>query len=133
MAGFLGGAFAADNFASKLVTLFVSWGVRIPVETLNTISVIVITIILSYFTLVLGELVPKRIAMRHSRSSGLQCRDLYQPLPRIFKPVVWFLTKSTNFLLRLLGIDPEAEDDTVTEEEIRMLVDAGSEKGAIDD
>ena len=132
LAGFLGSAFAADNFASKLVTLFVSWGVRIPVETLNTISVIVITIILSYFTLVLGELVPKRIAMRHSEKLGLAMSGFVSAIARIFKPVVWFLTKSTNFLLRLLGIDPEAEDDTVTEEEIRMLVDAGSEKGAID-
>ena len=105
---------------------------RIPVETLNTISVIVITIILSYFTLVLGELVPKRIAMRHSEKLGLAMSGFVSAIARIFKPVVWFLTKSTNFLLRLLGIDPEAEDDTVTEEEIRMLVDAGSEKGAID-
>jgi putative hemolysin len=70
--------------------------------------------------------------MRHSEKLGLAMSGFVSAIARIFKPVVWFLTKSTNFLLRLLGIDPEAEDDTVTEEEIRMLVDAGSEKGAID-
>lgn len=132
LAGFLGSAFAAGNFAGKLTNWLIGIGVGIPAATLDTISVILITIILSYFTLVLGELVPKRIAMRKAEQLALRISGLIFVISRIFAPVVWFLTVSTNGLLRLVGIDPHASDDEVTEEEIRMLVDAGSERGAID-
>ena len=131
-AGFLGSAFAADNFSERLVGWMVKLGVNIPEQTLDTIAVIVITLILSYFTLVLGELVPKRIAMRKSEKLALSISALVYFISRVFAPLVWLLTLSTNFLLRLLGIDPHAADETVTEEEIRMMVDEGSEKGAID-
>lgn len=130
-AGFLASAFAADNFSDKLVNLLVGLGVTIPAATLDTISVIVITLILSYFTLVLGELVPKRVAMRKAEQLGLAMSGLVYYISKIFAPLVWLLTISTNGLLRLLGIDPHAEDDEVTEEEIRMMVDEGSERGAI--
>ncbi len=132
LAGFLGSAFAADNFSGKLVNGLVSLGVTIPTKTLDTISVILITIILSYFTLILGELVPKRIAMQKSEQLGLAMSGLIVFISKLFAPLVWFLTISTNAILRLLGIDPNAEDEEVTEEEIRMMVDVGSEKGTID-
>lgn len=132
LAGFLGSAFAADNFSGKLTLWIVGLGVNIAPATIDTISVILITMILSYFTLILGELVPKRIAMRKAEQLALAMSGLIFGISIIFAPVVWFLTASTNGLLRLLGIDPHAEDDKVTEEEIRMMVDAGSEKGAID-
>jgi putative hemolysin len=132
LAGFLGSAFAADNFSGKLTDWLVSIGAGIPAKTLDTVSVILITIILSYFTLILGELVPKRIAMRKAEQLALAISGLVFVISKIFAPVVWFLTVSTNGLLRLLGIDPHADDEQVTEEEIRMLVDAGSERGAID-
>jgi len=132
MAGFLGSAFAADNFSDKLVTWFVDIGVKIPLATLDTISVIIITIILSYFTLILGELVPKRIAMKKAESIGLAMSGFIYVVSKIFAPIVGFLTVSTNGLLRLIGIDPNSDEDEVTEEEIRMMVDAGSENGAID-
>lgn len=131
-AGFLGSAFAAGNFSERLVRWLIQSGVRIPVQTLNTFSVIVITLILSYFTLVLGELVPKRIAMRKAEKLALSISGLVFLISKVFAPLVWLLTLSTNSLLRLLGIDPHAADETVTEEEIRMMVDEGSEKGAID-
>ena len=132
LAGFLGSAFAAGNFSAKLVDWLVSIGVKLSVTMLDTISVIVITLILSYFTLVLGELVPKRIAMRKAEAIALAMSGLIYSIAKLFAPVVWLLTKSTNGLLRLLGIDPNADDEEVTEEEIRLMVDAGSEKGAID-
>lgn len=132
LAGFLGSAFAADNFSEKLTVWVVSMGVQIPEATLRTISVIVITIVLSYFTLVLGELVPKRIAMKRAEKLGLSMSGMIYYVAKVFAPLVWFLTASTNLLLRLLGIDPDGEDDSITEEEIRMMVDVGSEKGAID-
>ncbi len=130
-AGFLGSAFAADNFSDKLVDWFVSMGVTIPEATLDTFSVIFITLLLSYFTLVLGELVPKRIAMRNAEKLALGMSNLIYRISKIFAPLVWLLTASTNGILRLLGIDPHAADDEITEEEIRMMVDEGSEKGAI--
>ena len=132
LAGFLGSAFAADNFSDKLTRWLIAIGVTIKAETLDTISVIIITIILSYFTLVLGELVPKRIAMKKAEQLALAMSGLVYVISKIFAPIVWFLTVSTNGLLRVFRIDPHAKDGEVTEEEIRMLVDAGSEKGAID-
>lgn len=130
-AGFLGSAFAADNFSERLVSWLVLSGVSIQISTLKTLSVIIITLILSYFTLVLGELVPKRIAMRKAEPLALGMSGLITAISKLFAPLVLLLTASTNGLLRVFGIDPHAEDEEVTEEEIRMMVDTGSEKGAI--
>jgi putative hemolysin len=131
-AGFLGSAFAAGNFAERLVQLCKDNGVRISEDTLRPIMIIAITILLSYFTLVLGELVPKRLAMQKPETIGLALSGIILVVAVLFKPVVWLLTKSTNGILRLMRIDPNAEDEEVTEEEIRMMVDAGTEKGTID-
>jgi len=81
-AGFLASAFAADNFSDKLVNWLINLGVKISVSTLNSISVIVITLILSYFTLVLGELVPKRVAMRKAEELALGMSGLYISFPK---------------------------------------------------
>ncbi|NLK88429.1 MAG: HlyC/CorC family transporter, partial [Clostridiaceae bacterium] len=131
-AGFLGSAFAADNFSDRLVMWLLRLGIGIPERTLDTISVIFITLILSYFTLVLGELVPKRIAMKNAERLALAISGLVHFISKVFAPLVWLLTISTDGMLRLFGIDPHAADDEITEEEIRMMVDEGSEKGAID-
>ena len=133
LAGFLASAFAAGNFSGKITEFFVSRGVTAPPYLLNIISIIAITLILSYFTLVLGELVPKRIAMRHAEKISLALSGFIYFISKLFAPVVWFLTVSTNMVLRLLRIDPNANDEQVTEEEIRDMVDIGREKGAIED
>ena len=132
LSGFLGSAFAADNFSDALVNWLVGIGVTLPTATLDTIAVILITILLSYFTLVFGELVPKRIAMKRAESLALAMSALITFISHLFAPIVWFLTLSTNSILRLFGIDPNTEDNNVSEEEIRMMVDVGSEKGVID-
>ena len=132
LSSFLGSAFAADNFSDPLVEFLIGLGIGIPRSTLNTLSVVVITLILSYFTLIFGELVPKRIAMKKSEQLALAISGLVSAISTLFKPIVWFLSLSTNAILRLCGIDPTETDDAVSEEEIRMMVDAGSEKGAID-
>lgn len=132
LSGFLGSAFAADNFSGPLVAWVVSLGLGIPETTLDTIAVILITLILSYFTLVFGELVPKRVAMKRAEQLGLGISGLISGISVIFKPIVWLLSASTNIVLRLMGIDPNEADEQVSEEEIRMMVDAGSEKGTID-
>lgn len=132
LSGFLGSAFAAENFSDSLVSLLVRLGVGIPESTLNAVAVVVITVVLSYFTLIFGELVPKRVAMHKAEGFALGMSALISGIARVFAPIVWFLTASTNLVLRSLGIDPNAEDEEVSEEEIRMMVDVGSEKGVID-
>ncbi len=132
LSGFLGSAFAAENFSGVIVDWLINLGVPISAEVLDSIAVIFITIVLSYFTLVFGELVPKQVAMRKAEPLALAMSGLISAIATLFAPVVSFLTVSTNGILRLLGIDPNAEDEEVSEEEIRMLVDVGSEKGTID-
>ncbi len=124
LSGFLGSAFAAENFAGYICEWF-SW---MP----YSVSVIIITILLSYVTLVFGELVPKRIAMKKAEQLALGMSGLISFISKIFAPLVWLLTGSTNCILRLMHIDPNQNDSEVTEEEIRMMIDAGSEKGTID-
>lgn len=132
LSGFLGSAFAAENFSDGLVNALLGLGIAIPAATLDAIAVVVITLILSYFTLIFGELVPKRVAMRKAEALALGMSALISGIAKLFAPIVWFLTISTNAVLRLLGIDPNAEEEEVSEEEIRMMVDVGSEKGTID-
>ena len=132
LSGFLGSAFAADNFSDLLVKLLLRLNVPIAEATLDSISVIVITLILSFLTLVLGELVPKRIAMQKAEKLGLAMANMISFFAKLFAPVVLLLTASTNGVLRLFGIDPNAEEEENSEEEIRMMVDAGSKLGTID-
>lgn len=132
LSGFLGSAFAAENFSDVLVEGLLGLGVAVPEKTLNMFSVFFITVILSYVTLIFGELVPKQIAMRKTEAMALGMSGLISAIAKIFTPLVWLLTVSTNGVLRLIGIEPGAQEEQVGEEEIRMMVDAGSEKGTID-
>ena len=135
LSGFLGSAFAADNFSGLIVNwLYYDLGFTVISEAaLNTIAVILITLILSYFTLVFGELVPKRVAQRKSEELALGIAPSVSVIAKLFAPIVWLLTVSTNGMLRLMGIDPNATEETVSEEDIRMMADAGSKKGLIDE
>lgn len=133
LSGFLGSAFAAENFSGVLVDWVISLGVNMSPEVLDSIAVVLITVILSFFTLVFGELVPKQVAMRKAEPLALGMSGFISTIATVFKPLVSLLTVSTNGCLRLMGIDPNAKDDEVSEEEIRMMVDVGSEKGTIDD
>ena len=131
LAGFLQSAFAADTFADPLVTVLLEAGVPVPANVLRSAAIVLITIILSYFTLVFGELVPKRLAMKKTEQMALGMAGLLYFVAKVFAPLVWLLTVSTNLILRLMGISPEEEEDQVTEEEIRMLLMEGSEQGNI--
>jgi putative hemolysin len=131
LAGFLGSAFAADNFSGRLTEILVSAGVKIPSAALGKISLVSITLILSFFTLVLGELVPKRVAMKKADTLAFAMSGLILLISKIFAPLVWLLTASTNGILRILGLNPGAEAAEITEEEIRLLIDMGSAKGTI--
>lgn len=131
LAGFLGSAFAADNFAGPLVHLLLNLGVDVPESVLNTVCVFIITLVIAYFSIVFGELIPKRIAMNRTEGIAMGVSGPLYIVAKVFRPLVWLLTASTNGVLRLIGINPN-EDETVTEEEIRMMVSVGSEKGVID-
>ncbi|MBQ3079674.1 MAG: HlyC/CorC family transporter [Clostridia bacterium] len=132
LAGFLGSAFAAKNFSGILVGWAAGLSDKIPHSALEAIAVVLITLLLSYFTLVFGEMVPKRIAMKNAESIALNMSGLAAFISALFYPLVAILTVSANIMLRLFGIDPNEKDDEVSEEEIRMMVDVGSETGAID-
>ena len=134
LAGFLASAFASESFADRLVNIIKYLEIPIPENVLKTASVIVITIILSYFTLVLGELVPKRLAMKKAESISFFVAKPLNLLSMVTSPFVKLLTISTNFFVRLFGVDPHAkEEQNVTEEEIRMMIDVGEEKGTIEE
>lgn len=132
LSGFLGSAFAADGFSDPLVDWLVGLGITLSRNTLDTLSVIFITLVLSYFTLIFGELVPKRIAMKKSEALALKVSGIVSGISVLFKPIVWFLSVSTNAVLRMLGIDPNETEEQVCEEDIRMMVETGGETGAID-
>lgn len=132
LAGFLASAFAADSFANPIVNILKSLNIPLSESFLKATTVVIITLILSYFTLVLGELVPKRIAMKKAQGIAFFVVTPLTLLLKITSPFVKFLTISTNFFVRLFGIDPDSPDEEVTEEEIRMMVDVGEEKGTID-
>ncbi len=133
LAGFLGSAFAADSFSEPLVALIQKTGVPLDAVVLDSICVFVITLVLSYFSIVFGELVPKRVAMKHSEKLALALAGVLTFVSKAFAPFVWILSKSTNGMLRLFRIDPNEEEEEVTEEDIRIMLDSGAEQGNIDD
>lgn len=135
LAGFLGSAFAAENFSDSL-TDWIYNGLSfqvLPAAVIDTVSVVVITLILSYFTLIFGELVPKRIAMQKPYEVAKISSKVVAGVAFIMRPVIVFLAFSTNSVLKLLGMKTAAEEEQVTEAEIRMMIDLGEEKGAIEE
>lgn len=134
LAGFLGAAFAAENFASR-ITVWLVDGLgfsTLPREVVQSLSVSLITLVISFFTLIFGELVPKRVAMKKAETVARFASGVVYGLSVMMSPVIALLTLCTNGVLRLMGIDPNADEDEVSEEGIRMLVDIGEEKGAIE-
>ena len=131
-AGFLSSAFAAERFAGELSPVLYNWIPAISLGAWNKVAIIIITIILSYFTLIFGELVPKRIAMKYSEQIAYGSIGVIRAISIVMSPFVRFLTFSTNIVSKIFGVS-ENEEETVTEEEIRMMVDVGEEKGAIDE
>ena len=134
LAGFLGSAFAADNFAEVLSgAIGKAFSLSADkAKIVNTAAVVVITLILSYFTLIFGELVPKRIAMKHKEKLANSVCGVISFLTNVLKPIIWFLTISTNAVLRLVGIDPHEKEEPVSEEDIVLMLDAGADEGSLD-
>lgn len=130
LAGFLSSAFAADTFASELSPILNEWIPGLGIGFWQALSIIVITIILSFFTLIFGELVPKRLAMKYSEKIAYATIGIISFISILTSPFVKLLTATTNLVSKIFGVS-EYEEEVVTEEEIKMMVDQGQEKGVI--
>lgn len=135
LAGFLTSATAAQSFASMLTDALAKTAVAnvVPLGLISGVSTVLITLITSYFSLVLGELAPKKIAMQKPEKVSFAVVPVLLFVSKVTKPFVKILSVSTNAVVRLFGLDPNADEEEVTEEEIRMMVDVGQEKGVIED
>ncbi len=131
LAGFLSSAFASDAFADKLAPVLNSWMPFLSMEVWRAISIVLITIILSFFTLVFGELVPKRIAMKYYEKISYATIGVIRGISVVTAPFVKLLTVSTNMVSKIFGVE-ESEEEVVTEEEIKMMIAEGEEKGTIE-
>ncbi len=130
LAGFLSSAFASETFADKIAPYLYNMIPAISLGVWKSISIIFITIILSFFTLVFGELVPKRLAMKHYEKISFATIGVIRTISIITAPFVKLLTSVTNGISKIFGVG-ENEEETVTEEEIKMMVDQGEERGTI--
>lgn len=128
LAGFLSSAFAAESFADDLAPLLTP----LLGSSAKNIAIILVTILLSFFTLIFGELVPKRIGMKNHEKIAFATVGIIRAISIILAPFVKILTFTTNAVSKLFGVT-ESDEEIVTEEEIRMMVDAGEEKGAIEE
>ena len=136
LAGLLGSAFAADFFAEPLAQAIINAaGIESSagITAINTVCVIFITIVLAFFNITFGELVPKRVAMKWAEKYSLGISGVLKVVSVVFTPLVWLLTVSSNAVLRIFGIKKDEDDNTVTEEDIVLMAEAGSEKGQIDE
>ena len=131
LAGFLSSAFASDTFADKLAPIL-NAAIPIGEGVWQNISIVIITIILSFFTLIFGELVPKRLAMKNYEKIAFGSIGIIRAISIITAPFVKFLTATTNAISKLFGVS-ENEEEIVTEEEIKMMVDQGEESGTIEE
>lgn len=132
LAGFLSSAFASETFADMLAPVLNSWIPAVSIGVWKSVSIIIITIILSFFTLVFGELVPKRLAMKHYEKISFATIGVIRAISIITAPFVKLLTVVTNAISKIFGVG-ENEEETITEEEIKMMVNQGEEKGTIEE
>lgn len=133
LSGFLGAAFAADSLSEPLTLWLLEMGVKLPEALLNNIAVIIITLILTFMTIVFGELIPKRIAQQKSYEVAKACCGIISVISVIFKPIILLISGTTNLILRMMKLKTEAEDEQVSEDDIRMMVDVGGESGSIEE
>ena len=134
LSNILAAVLAADSFAPRLTVWLskTSWAEALTPRALPAISLGLITLILAYVSLLLGELLPRRIALKKTESAARALAGAVAAVTAVLRPVSWLLTHSTNGVLRLMRIDPNADEEDVSEDEIRMMVDLGEERGAIE-
>lgn len=132
LAGLLASASAAKSFVAPVSDLICD-AASASRGAVEAVVLVVITMLLSFMMLVFGELVPKRIAMQKAEKVALSVTGIVVGIATVFAPFVWLLTKTTNGVLRLFGIDPNRNEEEVTEEEIRIMVEEGEEAGVVEE
>jgi len=120
LAGFLSAALGGSTLAVRLSPVLTGWGLSEGLA--STVALVVVTAVISYVSLVLGELVPKRLALQKAEAVALFVAPVLDKVATAARPVIWLLSRSTNAVVRLLGLDPHAGADQVSEEELRDLV-----------
>lgn len=120
LAGFLSAAFGAATLAGELSPVLRGWGLSAGVA--DAVALVAITLMISYLSLVLGELAPKRIALQRAESLAMLVAPTLDRFATAMSPVIWLLSRSTDLVVRLLGGDPNAGRDKITDEELRSLV-----------
>ena len=120
LAGFLSAAFGGATLSGRLTPVIAGWGV--PAGVAGTVSLVVITLAISYLSLVLGELAPKRLALQRAEGIALATAPALDRMARWSRPVIWLLSASTNAVVRLLGGDPSAQREQMSDQELRDLV-----------
>lgn len=133
LAGFLASASAAVTISKPIGDLLIGIGIPFLSNIAHQMSLILVTILLSFLTLVFGELVPKRLALEHTEKIALFAAKPIGVLSRVMKPVIFILTKSTDFVAKLLGSKTENAEEKITEEEIRNMIRKGKEEGVLDE
>lgn len=122
LSGFLSASFGESAIAPHIVPIVKSWGV--PNHVAGPLTTIVLTLIISYFSIVISELVPKRIAMQRSEQIARAVVPAVDIFSKICKPLIWLIAKNTNGFVRLLGFDPNEKESEVSDEELRVLVNS---------
>jgi putative hemolysin len=133
MAGFLASASAAVGISEQLAKLISTLGISFVTAASDEISLVVVTVLLSFITLVLGELLPKRIALQNAEGIAMFAVRPIIIISKVTLPFVKVLTASTNFFARIFNIKSEKTEEEVTEEEIRMMIDVGEENGVLNE
>jgi putative hemolysin len=122
LAGFLSAAFGASRLAEPLGARLADHGLsRGPADT---VAFILVVLLITYGSLVLGELAPKRLGLQRAESTAQRLAPLVDRIAMLFRPVIWLLSKSTDLVVRMLGGDPHAQGDGITEDELRGMVAA---------
>ncbi|MBQ7906848.1 MAG: HlyC/CorC family transporter [Clostridia bacterium] len=135
LSALLGSAFAADSLSdplAELITKSAQITDQALISVIDTGCVILITVLISFFSIVFGELVPKRLAMKNPEKTAIRVSLLLSFVSICFKPFVWILTKTTNGILRLHGINPNEQEGAVSEEELRLMLKSSSQSGEIE-
>ncbi|MBK9696117.1 MAG: HlyC/CorC family transporter [Propionibacteriaceae bacterium] len=127
LSGFLSAAFGGALLSEAFAVVLVGWGV--PQAAAGPLSLVLITVVISYFSIVIGELTAKRLAMQRAESFAMALAPLVSAIAGIAKPVIWFLGVSTNALVRVFGGDPTAGREVVTDEELRSMVGSSTTLG----
>ncbi len=127
LSGFLSAAFGGATLSARFAPVLVGWGV--PDGVADLLALVVITLVISYFSIVLGELAAKRLAMQRAEAFAMALAPMVDLIARLARPAIWLLGVSTDLAVRVLGGDPHASREEVTREEIRSIVSSSSTVG----